>query len=414
MNFSELNIISPLEKALIREWFTTATEIQEKVIPYAIENKDILWVAQTGSGKTLAFCLPVLQNMYNNRLEKGLIEWKQKRIIKTLILAPTRELAIQIWETFSPYCTNVNFKHTVINGWMNQFHQVKAIEKWVDILIATPGRLLDLISQWVINISHVENFVIDEADKLLEMWFMVDVKKIIKWVKNRKQTLFFSATMPKEIKDLASGILNNPERITINPVLVTTDSIKQELYYVNQGNKRQLLQYIIKRKDLDSIIVFTNTKDTNDVVSDYISLTHIKTDSIHRWKTQNQRQRALKSLKNREIKVLVATDIASRWLDISSLSCVINYDIPRESETYVHRIWRTGRAWKEGLAISFWTKADSNKIKEIEKLIWKEIWIIDDNKYKKEEIPKSKYTLTTSEFKKVKAKQKRHYWSKKK
>lgn len=412
MKFSDLNLIWPIDKLLIKQDFSIATEIQEKVIPLALDKNDVLWTAQTGSGKTLAFTIPILQNMYNNRIEKGLTEWKQTRIIKSLILAPTRELAIQIWETFWPYCTNTNFKHTVINWWMNQFHQVKTLEKWVDILIATPGRLLDLISQWHINISHVEYFVIDEADKMLEMWFMVDVKKIIKWVKNRNQTLFFSATMSKDVRELAWSILRNPVHVKINVDNLTTDTIEQQLYKIAQSNKRQLLQQIVKRKDLDSIIVFANTKDQTEIILEYIQWLNISCDIIHRWRTQNGRQKALKSLKNWDIKVLIATDVASRWLDVSNLSCVINYDIPSESETYVHRIWRTGRAWKTWLAISFSTSEDYKKINDIEKLIWEKIKVIDDNSYKKIIIPKSKYTMTNVEYKKVKAKQKRHYWKK--
>lgn len=409
MNFTELNLASPIEKYLTKNDFITATEIQEKVIPLAIEWKDILWTAQTGSWKTLAFCLPILNKMYNNRIEAGTVEWKQKRIIKTLIIAPTRELAIQIWDTLSPLCTNTNFKHTVINGWMNQFHQVKALEKWVDILIATPGRLLDLISQWHINISHVETFVIDEADKMLEMWFMVDVKKIIKWVKNRNQTLLFSATMPREIRDLAGSILDNPCHIKVNTEKLTTENIEQQLYKINQWSKRQLLQHIVKNPELDSIIVFANTKDQSEVILEYIEALNIKCDIIHRNRTQNWRQNALTSLKKWFIKVLVATDIASRGLDVSNLSCVVNFDIPGEAETYVHRIWRTWRAWKKWLAISFYTAQDKEKLDNIEKLLWEKIKVITDDSYKKEIIPKSKYKLTKSEFKKVKAKQKKHY-----
>jgi len=412
MNFSDLKLASPIDKLLIKHNFTTPTEIQEKVIPLAIEWNDILWTAQTGSWKTLAFSLPILHNMYTKRKAEWKEEWKQTRIIKALIITPTRELAIQIWDTLKPYCTNTNFKHTVINWWVNQFHQVKALEKWVDILVATPWRLLDLISQWHINISHVEHFVIDEADKMLEMWFMVDVKKVIKWVKDN-QTYFFSATMSKEVRELAGSILKNPIHIKVNDKVITTQTIKQQLYRINQWSKRQLLQYIIKRHDLDSIIIFANTKDQTEIIHDYILALNIKCDIIHRWRTQNWRQKALEALKKWYIKVLIATDIASRWLDVSDLSCVINFDIPNESETYVHRIWRTGRAGKDWLAISFSTQDDIWKVKAIEELTWEKIEVINDDSYKKEIIPKSKYKLTNKEFKQVKAKQKRHYWKKK-
>lgn len=411
MKFTDLELASPIDKLLAKHNFVTPTEIQEKVIPLAIQGNDILWTAQTGSGKTLAFSLPILHNMYTKRKEEWSEEWKQTRIIKTLIITPTRELAIQIWDTLKPYCTNVNFTHTVVNGWVNQFHQVKALEKWVDILIATPGRLLDLISQWYINISHVEHFVIDEADKMLEMGFMVDVRKVIKWVKDQ-QTYFFSATMPKEVRELAWSILKNPIHIKINEDTLATETIEQKLYRINQWSKRQLLQQIVKRPDLDTIIVFANTKDQTEIIHDYILALNIKCDIIHRWRTQNWRQKALDALKKWYIKVLIATDIASRWLDVSNLSCVVNYDIPNESETYVHRIWRTGRAGKDWLAISFSTEDDIGKVKAIETLIWEKIHVEENDSYKNEIIPKSKYKLTTTEFKQVKAKQKRHYWTK--
>ena len=261
MNFEELGVIPPLLKALVREWFSTPTEVQEKVIPLAIKWKDVLGCAQTWSGKTLAFALPTLHTLYNRRLEKWLVEGKIKRNIKSLILAPTRELAIQIWEAFAPYSTNVNMKHTVIYGWVNQLHQVKAIEKWVDILIATPGRLEDLISQWIIKLSYVEILTLDEADRMLDMWSLGDINKIIKRIPKGKQTLFFSATMPKAIRELANSILKDPEHVTVHTVSSTTDNIKQKVYPVSRNYKRQLLQQLIKRKDLDSVLVFVNTKD---------------------------------------------------------------------------------------------------------------------------------------------------------
>lgn len=388
MNFTELNVITPLLKAILKEWFTSPTEIQEKVIPLAIKWKDILGVAETGSGKTLAFTLPILQNLYNKRLEEGLVEGKIKRKIQALILAPTRELAIQIWETFAPYSTNVNMKYTVIYGWVNQFHQVKAIEKWVDILIATPGRLEDLISQWIIKLSYVEILTLDESDRMLDLWFLADIKKIIKRIPKNRQTFFFSATMPPSIKELASSILHCPEEITINKVKITTDTIKQNVYHIKSSHKRQLLQQIVKNKKYDSILVFVKTKDDTEYVQEYITSTWVKCDSIHKNKSQNARQRALKALKDWEIKVLVATDIASRWLDINNLSCVVNYNIPSDPETYVHRIWRTARAWKKGIAISLCIDHDEANFQNIEKLIWQKIEVIDDKSYQDEVISK--------------------------
>jgi len=413
MKFNELNVIPPLLKALVREWFDTPTEIQEKVIPLAIGWKDILGIARTGSGKTLAFALPMLSNLYNRRLEEWLVEWKIKRKIKALILAPTRELAIQIWETFSPYCTNVNMKHTVIYGWVNQFHQVKALEKWVDILIATPGRLEDLISQWIIKLSFIEIFVLDEADRMLEVWSLPDIKKIIKRIPKDKQTLFFSATMPGKIKDLAWSILHCPENITINSVDSTTEKIEQQKYIITKNYKRQLLQKIIKRRDLESIIVFVNKRDDVDRVFEYVESANIKCDFIHRGKTQNARQKALKSLKSGEIKVLVATDIASRWLDINDLSCVINFDLPKDPETYIHRIWRTWRAWKSWLAISFYISEEKETIKNIEKLINHTVLEINDDSYKKEIVAKGKWEKTMALDKKNKLRKNRKYIKKK-
>lgn len=414
MDFKELEIIAPLLKALDKEWFSKPTEIQEKVIPFAINNRDILWCAQTWSGKTLAFALPTLQRLYNQRLKKWLVEWKIKRKIEALILAPTRELAIQIGEDLAPYSTNTNFKHTVIYGGVNQFHQVKAIEKWVDILVATPWRLEDLISQWIIKLSYVQVLTLDEADRMIAMWALEDIKNILKRLPKEKQTFFFSATMPKAIRELAGSMLVNPEHITVNTVSSTTVSIKQKKYDVSRNYKRQLLQQIVKRKDLDSVIVFVNTKDECERVFEFIKAAWISSDYINKNKTQNQRQLALNALKDWKIKVLVATDIASRWLDVKDLSCVVNYDIPTESETYVHRIWRTGRAWKSWLAISFCTSHDKEKFSNIEKLIWKTIEIVTDESYKEERVPKwkSEKTKQLNNKKKPRSSKKRHYWKK--
>ena len=411
MNFEELGVIQPLLKALVREWFSTPTEVQEKVIPLAIKWKDVLGCAQTWSGKTLAFALPTLHTLYNRRLEKWLVEGKIKRNIKSLILAPTRELAIQIWEAFAPYSTNVNMKHTVIYGWVNQFHQVKAIEKWVDILIATPGRLEDLISQWIIKLSYVEILTLDEADRMLDMWSLGDINKIIKRIPKGKQTLFFSATMPKAIRELANSILKDPEHVTVHTVSSTTDNIKQKVYPVSRNYKRQLLQQLIKRKDLDSVLVFVNTKDESERVFEFVKSAGIPSDYINKNKTQNGRQKSLKALKDWDIKVLVATDIASRGLDVSDLSCVINYDLPWDSETYVHRIWRTGRAGKKWLAISFCTPQDNEKLKGIESLIWKTLQVVEDDSYKSEIVPKwkSEKTVRLNKKNQLRGKKKRHY-----
>lgn len=390
MNFEELNIIPPLVKALNRLEFTHPTEIQAQVIPLAIKWKDILWCAQTGSWKTLSFALPILNNLYNKRLEAWLVEWKIKRKIQALIITPTRELAIQIWEDIKPFCTNVNLKHTVIFGWVNDFHQKKTIEKGIDILIATPWRLEDLISQWVVKLSYVEILTLDEADRMLNMWFLPDIKKIMKRVPKERQTFFFSATMPKEIRELASSLLHCQEEITVHKVASTTTNINQQVFHVKASHRRSLLQYLVKKPEYDSILVFVRTKDDTEFILEYIRAAWIKADNIHRNRSQNARQRALKALKDWEIKVLVATDIASRWLDIDDLSCVINYNIPSEPDDYVHRIWRTARAGKKWVAISFCIDKEEEYLEKVEKLIWKKVEVNTDEKYKDEVIPKWK------------------------
>ena len=393
MRFEELELCSPLQKALVKQWFELPTEIQEKVIPIASKNKDILGCAQTWSWKTLAFVLPILDKMYKTKKMLNLEDWVGFRQVKALILAPTRELAEQIGETFKPYCTNVNLKHFTIFGWVNDFHQKKALKKWIDILIATPGRLMDLVSQDVVNLSFVENLILDESDRMLDMWNGWDINKIIKRLRWWRQTMLFSATMPKKIKSLATEILKNPEEITVSPVASSTSKIKQVMYRVKSSHKRQLLQQIIKRKDLKSILVFVRSRTDAERVLWYIKTAWIPGNSIHKDKTQNQRKKSLELLKTWEIKVLIATDIASRWLDIDSLSAVVNFDIPKNPDDYVHRIGRTGRAGKEWLAISLVIEADNEKIEEIEKLTKNKLKIIDDDSYKSEIVPKEKLEL---------------------
>ncbi len=390
MKFTELPIISPLQKALERQGFDTATEIQEKVIPIAIHDHDILGTAQTGSWKTLAFTLPTLQKLYENREGKGSPELKKKRLIRGLILAPTRELAVQIGETFAPYSSNANMKHTVIFGWVNDFHQIKAIEKWVDILIATPGRLEDLISRNLVKLSYVEMFVMDEADRMLEMWAIGNIKKILLRLPDTKQTLFFSATMPKEIIKLSDSILKDPRRVAVHTESSTTQTITQQVYHINRNYKRQLLQQISKKQNLSSILVFVNTIDESEKIFEFVKAANIKCGLLNKNKSQTGRQKALSDIKDGTIKVLVATDLASRGLDISELSCVINYEIPNDAESYVHRIGRTARAGKSGLAIAFCTPAEKDKFKAIEKLIDQEIEVMEDDSYKKVIIPQGK------------------------
>jgi ATP-dependent RNA helicase RhlE len=390
MKFSELNLVWPLLKALEKQGFVNPTQIQEKSIPMALERKDILGSAQTWSWKTLAFWLPILNNMYLWVLAKDLPDWKVNRLIKTLVIAPTRELAIQIWENLAPLCTNTNFKHTVIYWGKNQFHQVKALEKWVDILIATPGRLEDLISQWFIKLSYVEYLVLDEVDIMLDMGFMPDIKKVYKRLNKSIQTFLFSATIPKKIRDLAWEFLKNPVEISVHKEAVSVANIEEHVYNIANSNRRKLLQYLVKQKQYKSIIIFVKTKNEVEFVFEYIKAAKVHCDCIHRWKTQNQRQKALKSLKDWNIKVLVATDIASRGLDINDLSLVINYNIPRDPETYVHRIWRTGRAGKNWISVTFCIKWEKELLDQVENLIGHKIKIETSEEYKKEVIVESK------------------------
>lgn len=402
MKFSELKIISPLQKALARQGFETPTQIQTEVIPVAIHDHDILATAQTGSGKTLAFTLPTLHKLYTNRAEKWAPDGSKKRIIKGLILAPTRELAVQIGETFAPYSSDTNMKSTVVFGGVNDFHQIKAIEKWVDILIATPGRLEDFISRGLVKLSYVEMFVMDEADRMLEMGAIDNIKKILKRLPESKQTLFFSATMPKEIKELSDTILKNPRRVAVAPVAATTDTITQQVYHIHKNFKRQLLQQIVRKSQYKTILVFVNTIDESEKVYEYVKSANVKCAVLNKKKSQTGRQKALNDLKSGEIKVLVATDLASRGLDINDLSCVVNYEIPNDAESYVHRIGRTARAGKDGLAIAMCTPNEKPKFQNIEKLIDQKITVIDDESYKEIVVASGK----SEKIKKIDAKNK--------
>jgi len=390
MKFEELWLIWPILKTLSREGFDTPTKIQERVIPLANKWKDILGCAQTGSGKTLAFVLPILQELYSARIAKDLPDGPIKRKIEALIIAPTRELAVQIWEACKPFCSDTNMKHTVIFGGVNDFHQIKAVEKWVDIVIATPGRLEDLISQWKIKLSYVKLLVLDEADRMLDLGFLSDMQKIIKRVPDNKQTLFFSATMPKAIADLAAGLLKSPEKITIKSKKPTLENIEQSVYHVKTSHRRQLLQMLVKRKEYQSIIVFVKKKDDVAYVTEYVKASGIKVEYINKDRNQNGRQKALNALKNGDVKVLVGTDLASRGIDIEDLSCVINWNVPNEAETYIHRVGRTARAGKTGTAITMCIEHEREDLRKVEKLIWNKIPVSDDTSYLGEVVSKSK------------------------
>jgi ATP-dependent RNA helicase RhlE len=376
MSFENLNLIEPILRALKTEGYTTPTPIQQQAIPIVLQRRDLLGCAQTGTGKTAAFSIPILQLLYQDRLQH-----KEQKTIKALILTPTRELAIQINESLAAYGRHTGLKHLVIYGGVSQNPQTDALRRGVDILVATPGRLLDLMNQRFVHLEHVKMLVLDEADRMLDMGFVNDVKKVIAKIPAKRQTLFFSATMPKEIQHLADSILTNPERVEVTPVSSTADTIQQELYYVEKNDKRALLAHILKDKDIKTALVFTRTKHGADkVVKDLVKI-GITAEAIHGNKSQNARQRALTNFKARTTRVLIATDIAARGIDIDELTHVINYEIPNIPETYVHRIGRTGRAGASGIALTFCDQEEIEFLKDIHKLIAKEIPVNDAHPY---------------------------------
>jgi len=368
MTFKDLNLVEPILEALETEGYTQPTPIQEKAIPILLQKKDLLGCAQTGTGKTAAFAIPIIQLLY---LEKG--TQRGPRNIQTLILTPTRELAIQIGESFSAYGRHCGLKHTVIFGGVSQGKQVEALRGGVDILIATPGRLLDLMNQQFISLQHLNTFVLDEADRMLDMGFIHDVKKVISKLPSKRQTLFFSATMPPEIQKLANTILHNPVKVEVTPVSSTTDTVEQLVYLVEKKDKRALLIRLLQNKEIKSALVFTRTKHGADKICKDIVKAGLRSNAIHGNKSQNARQNALTGFKEGKIRVLVATDIAARGIDVDNLSHVINYDLPNIPETYVHRIGRTGRAGASGIALSFCDSEEKAYLRDITKLIAKNI-----------------------------------------
>ena len=376
MSFQDLNLIEPILKALKTEGYTIPTPIQEQSIPIILKNRDLLGCAQTGTGKTAAFAIPILQLLYQDRLQH-----KEQKTIKALILTPTRELAIQIDESFAAYGRHTGLKHTVIFGGVSQNPQTDTLRRGVDILTATPGRLLDLINQGYVHLGHIRMLVLDEADRMLDMGFVHDVKKILTKVPVKRQTLFFSATMPNEIQQLANSILTNPEKVEVTPVSSTADTIQQEIYFVEKGDKRSLLNHILKDKNIQTALVFTRTKHGADKVVKDLTRVGITAEAIHGNKSQNARQRALTNFKNRTTRVLIATDIAARGIDIDELTHVINYELPNIPETYVHRIGRTGRAGASGIAMSFCDAEELEFLKDIHKLIARQIPVNEAHPY---------------------------------
>ena len=374
MSFENLNLIEPILKALKNEGYTNPTPIQEQSIPIVLDRKDLLACAQTGTGKTAAFAIPILQILKEEKTA-GPIH------IKALVLTPTRELAIQIDESFAAYGKFLGLKHLVVFGGVSQHSQVNALRNGVDILIATPGRLLDLVDQGFISLQRISMFVLDEADRMLDMGFIHDVKKIITKIPAKRQTLFFSATMPPEISKLAESILRDPIKVAITPISTTAEKVTQGLYFVDRNDKRSLLLHLLKDNAIQNALVFTRTKHGADKVVKDLNRANISAEAIHGNKSQTARQRALMLFKTGRIRVLVATDIAARGIDVEDLSHVINYELPNIPETYVHRIGRTGRAGASGIALSFCDSEEREFLRDINKLISPSIPIITDHPY---------------------------------
>lgn len=373
MNFEKLNIISPILKALTSAGYNTPTPIQEKAIPVILAGHDMVGCAQTGTGKTAAFAVPLLQILcQEKRSSHG------PRTIKALILTPTRELAVQIGENLSAYARYTGLKHTVIFGGVSQVRQTFALRAGIDILVATPGRLLDLINQKYIQLKHIEMFVLDEADRMLDMGFSHDMNKIIALLPVKRQTLLFSATMPPEITELADIVLDKPVRVEVTPPSSTAEKIEQAVYFVDQKDKTSLLIELLGNRSIDSALVFTRTKHGADKVVKALAKASISAHAIHGNKSQGARQTALKDFKAKRTRVLIATDIASRGIDVQELSHVINFDLPNVPETYIHRIGRTGRAGMGGTAVSFCNREEKEYLRDIQRLISRKIPVIRD------------------------------------
>ncbi|MEI8134204.1 MAG: DEAD/DEAH box helicase [bacterium] len=375
MPFTSLDINEQILRALKDEGYTEPTPIQEQAIPVLLNGNDLLGCAQTGTGKTAAFAIPILQHLFETRPNGG------KRKIRALVLTPTRELAVQIADSFRAYGKYTGVTNTVVFGGVNQGKQTSALNRGVDIVIATPGRLLDLMNQGFVHLKDVEMFVLDEADRMLDMGFLTDVKKIISHLPHKRQSLFFSATMPAEIVKLSHTILHEPVKITITPDEPTVDAIKQYVFFVDKQNKKDLLLFVLDDDDIKTALVFTRTKHGADIVVRILSQNGISAEAIHGNKSQNVRQRALNNFKAQKTRVLVATDIAARGIDVDELEFVINYEIPNIPETYVHRIGRTGRAGAKGTALSFCDASELPFLNDIERMIHKEIPAFTDHPY---------------------------------
>jgi ATP-dependent RNA helicase RhlE len=377
LNFEQLGLIEPLLKALKKEGYTHPTPIQEQSIPIVLKGQDLLGLAQTGTGKTAAFVLPILQRLLENNYES-----KGYKHIRALILTPTRELASQIGDSITAYGKHTGLKHEVIFGGVSQHAQTIALRYGTDILVATPGRLLDLMNQDYIHLDYLEHFILDEADRMLDMGFIHDVKRIVRELPQEKQTLFFSATMPAQIAELTRNLLRNPARVEVTPVSTTAEKVEQAIYFVNKKDKPSLLVHLLNEANIKRTLVFTKTKHGADRISRDLNKLNLRADAIHGDKTQGARERALLNFKTGKLRVLVATDIAARGIDVDDLTHVINFDLPNVPETYVHRIGRTGRAGTSGMALSFCDHEERAYLKDITKLIKLSIPVIDEHPFK--------------------------------
>jgi len=376
MTFESIGVIAPILKALKSKGYINPTPIQAQSIPILLEKHDLLGCAQTGTGKTAAFAIPIIQHLHLDRERSN-----HGRKIKALVITPTRELAIQIDENFTEYAKFTGLKNTVIFGGVKQGKQTQALQRGVDILVATPGRLLDLIGQGFISLRNIEYFVLDEADHMLDMGFVHDIKKVIEKLPKRRQSLFFSATMPPKILNLSSRILGQPKKVTIKPEQATAEKVGQAVYFVSKKDKVKLLTHLLEIKDFETALVFSRTKHGANKIVKQLAKASINSEAIHGNKSQTARQKALSNFKNGTTKVLVATDIAARGIDVSQLSLVINYDLPNVSETYVHRIGRTGRAKASGIALSFCDGEERAYLKDIEKLIKQKVPVVEEHPY---------------------------------
>lgn len=404
MRFSDLKLQQAILKALEDQGYSQPTPIQAQAIPYILKGQDVLGSAQTGTGKTAAFAIPIIQQLLNEGSKH-----KGKRPIRALVVTPTRELAIQIGDNFKAYTKYTNVHSTVIFGGVKQQAQVTALNRGVDVLVATPGRLLDLMAQGYISVTAVRYFVLDEADRMLDMGFIHDIKKLLAVLPQQRQSLFFSATMPKSILQLSQQILTTPQKVAVHAVSSTAETLQQFVYPTNKTTKKDLLLHVLKTPDLNQALVFSRTKHGADRIVRHLKKKGISCAAIHGGKSQNQRQKALKQFKNNEIRLLIATDIAARGIDIHKLRYVINYDIPNEPETYVHRIGRAGRAGEEGIALSLCEPEENAYIKGIEKLIKRSIARVTEHPF-----PQTDSPMTAEErkaFEKEKQRRKQEFFA---